>query len=84
MSKWVARVRVSLEQQSSFGECGYCVLAEELENGAIYHRELGDIILLERGGCFAETARVIGKQPKRFENPCGPAFIIVSKVAVRP
>ena len=58
----VTKVRVSLEQQSSFREYGYCVLAEELGNSsAIYHRELGDMLLLERRGCFSETARVIGK-----------------------
>ena len=77
------RVPISAEQVESLINHGTCVLAEELGNLSVYHRDIGDGFFLSVGQiCYPVI--VVGKQLKNVSSPSGPAFIIVSRVAVRP
>ena len=77
------QVPISEEQVQSLISHGTCVLAEELGNPSIYLRGVGDGFFLSIGQVLYPVI-VVGKQLKKSHMPSGPAFIIVSKVAVRP
>lgn len=77
------QVPISVEQVESLISHGTCVLAEELGNLSIYHRDIGDGFFLSIGQTLYPVI-VVGKQLKNSHMPSGPAFIIVSKVAVCP
>ncbi len=77
------QVPASKEQIESLTNHGTCVLAEELGNLAIYFSDVGDGFFLSIGQILYPVI-VVGKQLKSLGEPSGPAFIIVSRVAVRP
>ncbi len=82
-AKGPIQVPISREQAESFEKDGTCVLAEELGNFSVYHWDVRDGFFLSIGQ-ICHPVIVVGKQLKNLDEPSGPAFIIVSKVAVRP